>query len=151
MTLASSSTSDRVREQVSRNYVEAARRQGVGRFSVNVGEVQKESKLRNRVSLVCSALKSRKFLQANGLRLISESGPPSGMSTTVTYTYEFADGENSAGSSATTTGSRGTPQARQAAWEKLRGALKDVFAEYGGGEAYLRAERASFRDPDERK
>ena len=150
MTLAASSTSDRVREQVSRNYVEAARRQGVDRFSVNVGEVQRESKLRNRVSLVCSALKSKKFLRANGLRLVAESGPPSGMSTTVTYTYEFVGGENSAGPSAPNGYGR-TPQSRQAAWEKLHGALKDVFAEYGGGEAYLRAERASFRDPDERK
>lgn len=150
MAVSASSTSDRVREQVRRNYVETARRQGVVTFSVNVGEVQKESKLRNRVSLVCSALKSRKFLQANGLRLISESGPPSGMSTTVTYTYEFIDGENSAGPSSPN-GSGGTPQSKQSAWEKLRGALKDVFAEYGGGEAYLRAERASFRDPDERK
>ena len=150
MTVAASSTSDRVREQVSRNYVEAARRQRVDRFSVNVGEVQKEARLRNRVSLVCSALKSKKFLQANGLRLVAESGPPSGMSTTVTYTYEFLDGGDSAGPGAPK-GSGGTSQSRQAAWEKLRGALKDVFAEYGGGEAYLRAERASFRDPDERK
>jgi hypothetical protein len=150
MTVAVSSTSDHVREQASRNYVEAARRQGIDRFSINVGEVQKDSKLRNRVSLVCSALKSRKFLQANGLRLLSESGPPSGMSTTVTYTYEFIDGENSVGSKPPN-GSGGTPESRQAAWEKLRGALKDVFAEYGGGEAYLRAERASFRDTDERK
>ena len=150
MTITASSTSDHVREQASRNYVEAARRQGVDRFSINVGEVQKDSKLRNRVALVCSALKSRKFLQVNGLRLLSESGPPSGMSTTVTYTYEFVDDENSAAPKAPG-GSGGTPQSRQAAWEKLRGALKDVFAEYGGGEAYLRAERASFRDADERK
>lgn len=150
MAVTAGSTSDHVREQASRNYVEAARRQGIDRFSINVGEVQKDSKLRNRVSLVCSALKSRKFLQANGLRLLSESGPPSGMSTTVTYTYEFVDDENSVGPKAPG-GSGGTPQSRQAAWEKLRGALKDVFAEYGGGEAYLRAERASFRDADERK
>jgi len=37
------------------------------------------------------------------------------------------------------------------AWSLLRGALKDVFAELGGGEAYLRAERSSFdkpRDPE---
>ncbi|HUA15599.1 MAG TPA: hypothetical protein VMG31_09885 [Verrucomicrobiae bacterium] len=72
------------------------------------------------------------------------------MSTTVTYTYEFADGENAAGAGARN-GSGRTPQSRQAAWEKLRGALKDVFAEYGGGEAYLRIERASFRDADESK
>jgi hypothetical protein len=29
--------------------------------------------------------------------------------------------------------------------------MKDIFAEYGGGEAYLRAERASFRDADDEK
>jgi len=27
---------------------------------------------------------------------------------------------------------------RQEAWLRLRGALKDVYAKYGGGEAYLR-------------
>jgi hypothetical protein len=70
------------------------------------------------------------------------------MSTTVTYTYEFVDGEKSAVPEGP---SGSTPQSRQAAWEKLRGALKDVFAEYGGGEAYLRAERASLRDADEHK
>jgi hypothetical protein len=29
-------------------------------------------------------------------------------------------------------------------WTRLRGALKDVFAELGGGEQYLRAEREHF-------
>jgi len=148
MTVTVNSTSDRVREQATHKYVEAARRQGMYRFSINVGEVQKDSKLRNRVSLVCSALKSKKFLQANGLRLLSESGPPSGMSTTVTYTYEFIEGENSAGAKASSGSGGSTPHSRQAAWEKLRGALRDVFAEYGGGEAYLHAARVSFRDPD---
>jgi hypothetical protein len=151
MTVTVSSTSDHVREQASRNYVEAARRRGMNRFSINVGEVQKDSKLRNRVSLVCSALKSKKFLQANGLRLLSESGPPSGMSTTVTYTYEFVDDDENSRAAKASAGSGSTTQSRQAAWDKLRGALKDVFAEYGGGEAYLRAERVFFRDADERK
>ena len=73
------------------------------------------------------------------------------MSTTVTYTYEFVDGEDLGGSSASSGSGGSSPQSRQEAWERLRGALKDVFAEYGGGEAYLRAERASFRDADERK
>src|SRR5215469_7558252 len=89
MTAAGSSSSDLVREQATRNYVQAARRNGEDRFSINAGEVQRDTKLRNRIPLVCMALKSKKFLQANGLRLISESGPPSGLSTTVTYTYEF--------------------------------------------------------------
>jgi hypothetical protein len=32
----------------------------------------------------------------------------------------------------------------QDSWSRLRGILKDVFAELGGGEAYLRAERSDF-------
>jgi hypothetical protein len=38
---------------------------------------------------------------------------------------------------------------RTDAWAKLRGALKDVFAEFGGGEEYLRSERANFVSCDE--
>jgi len=33
------------------------------------------------------------------------------------------------------------------AWTRLRGLLKEVFAELGGGEAYLRAERSNFYNP----
>jgi hypothetical protein len=35
------------------------------------------------------------------------------------------------------------------AWAQLRGALKDVFAESGGGEAYLHSERTNFFTNDE--
>lgn len=40
---------------------------------------------------------------------------------------------------------------RQEAWLRLRGALKDIYAEYGGGEAYLRQERESFNKDMERR
>ena len=36
----------------------------------------------------------------------------------------------------------------QTPWTRLRGALKDVYAEMGGGEEYLRAERESLRDSE---
>jgi hypothetical protein len=36
---------------------------------------------------------------------------------------------------------RGYHKEPQDSWNRLRGILKDVFAELGGGEAYLRAER----------
>lgn len=49
----------------------------------------------------------------------------------------------------------GQAKLRQEAWLRLRGALRDVYAEYGGGEAYLRQERANFyapgQDPLDRK
>ena len=35
-------------------------------------------------------------------------------------------------------------------WSLLRGALKDIFAELGGGEAYLQTERAEFHNREER-
>ncbi|MFZ0731062.1 MAG: hypothetical protein WAM79_01935 [Candidatus Sulfotelmatobacter sp.] len=83
---------------------------------------------------MCSALKTREFLEKNALRLVSKTGPPSGQTTTVTYTYEFvAEGKKD---------DKGGD--RQDAWNRLRGALKDVFAELGGGENYLRNERANF-------
>lgn len=39
----------------------------------------------------------------------------------------------------------------QEAWLRLRGAMKDIFAEYGGGEAYLRQEREDFNRGVERR
>lgn len=134
------SGSDLIRQYGVETYVLPARRRGEKRFSINAGVVHKALRLDNLVPSVCNALASKKFLRENHLRLTFRSGPKSGKSTTVTYTYEFIDEEKD----------RKTFD-RQDAWNRLRGALKDVFAEYGGGEAYLRAERASFRDADERK
>jgi hypothetical protein len=81
--------------------------------------------------LVCSALASKKFITENNLRLISKTGPPSGQSTTVTYAFEIL--ERSQQSSMP-----------QEPWTELRGVGKDIFAELGGGEAFLREERAQF-------
>lgn len=142
---------DEIRSYARERYVIPARGQRERRFSIKAGDVVRDMKLvGGRTPAVCSALKTREFLKENGLRLISRTGPESGQSTTVIYTYEF-DGEQVETPKAPD-GSGGTSsESRQAAWERLRGALKDVFAEYGGGEAYLRAERASFRDGSERK
>jgi hypothetical protein len=126
----SKSVSDAVREYATDTYVRPTLRRGGRTLSINVGEVHKAVALRNRVPLVCQALESDKFLKANELKLISKTGPASGQSTTVTYTYEFVDTKP--------TGPKEDP------WVRLRGALRDVFAELGGGERYLRAERENF-------
>jgi len=131
------SLSDSVRELCVHEYVEPARRRGLHAFEINVGEVHRRLAFKNRVPLVCMALKSSKFWGANGLRLVAETGPRSGLSTTVTYRYEFVD--NSLARSK-----------HDDPWTQLRGALKEIFAELDGGAAYLRKERASFHSKETR-
>jgi len=128
---------DRIRTYAKEKYVSLARGQRESRFSIRAGDVVREMKLGwGRTPAVCSALKTRQFLEENALRLISSTGPASGQTTTVTYTYEFVSNEN-----------KDKGMDRQDAWNRLRGALKDVFAELGGGENYLRNERANFYGP----
>jgi hypothetical protein len=128
---------DRIRKFGREKYVAPALEQKQKRFSIRAGDVVRQLGIGgSRAPAVCSALKTRDFLQSNNLRLVQISGPKSGQSTTVTYTYEF--GETSPSSSQ-----------KQDPWIRLRGALKDVFSELGGGEAYLRAERENFYPPKE--
>jgi hypothetical protein len=130
--------SDAIRRHAYEKYITAARRRREKTVAINVGEVHRALALNNRVPLVCAALGSKKFLTEHGLRIVSKTGPPSGQSTTVTYTYELAGNE------------RPSSDAQQEAWQQLRGALKDVYAELGGGEAYLRAEREAFGGIEEK-
>jgi hypothetical protein len=113
-------------------YLSSARRSGDKTFSINVGAIHKALALHNRVPLVCAALASKKFLTENHLRLISKTGPPSGQSTTVIFTYEIVkDTEKPAAQGLDV-------------FLALRGIGKGIFASLGGGEAFLRRERAEF-------
>jgi len=122
---------DSIRTYGRERYVTPARNRQLRRFSIRTGDVVRELKLVGRVPNVCSALKGRAFLDQNGLRLIETTGPASGQSTTVVYTYEFTDCPDS-------------PPTAADPWTELRGSLKRVFAALGGGEAYLRGEREDF-------
>jgi hypothetical protein len=122
---------DRIRFFGKEKYVLPARQRKEKRFSIRVGDVVRELKLNGRAPAVCSALKTGEFLESNDLKLVDATGPKSGQSTTVVYTYEFISDKQS-------------PLQTDDSWSRLRGALKDVFAELGGGEAYLRAERSNF-------
>lgn len=128
---------DTIRSHTREKYVLPARAKRVSRFSIRAGDVVRELGIGGRrAPAVCSALKTHRFLKDNHLQLIEAIGPKSGQSTTVTYTYEFV-------------GDAGPKQ--QDAWTSLRGSLKDIFQDMGGGEAYLRSERSHFRAPGEVK
>jgi len=127
------SVSDLIRDHVCETYLKTAIREGKRTFTVSVGAVHKALGLANRVPQVCSALESNKLLEENQLRIVSKTGPPSGQSTTVTFTYEIL--------------SRAARPATSAnPLVMLRGLAKDLFRQLGGGEAFIRKERSSFTD-----
>jgi hypothetical protein len=129
------SHADKIRLHGRERYVLPARNRGETRFSIRAGDVVRALGMNGRTPAVCSALKTHQFLKDNRLRLVETSGPQSGQSTTVTFTYEFLDGRSSSSASD--------------AWARLRGALKDILSEAGGGEAYLRAERKDLHSRGE--
>ena len=124
---------DRIRMHGRERYVLPARGRREKRFSIRTGDVVRELGLNGHTPAVCSALKTRAFLQENNLQLVDKSGPKSGQSTTVVYTYEFVDPENNT--------------ADPDPWLALRGIAKDIFASLGGGEAFIRGQRANFYGP----
>ena len=134
---AEQSISDLIREHVCEIYLKNALRNQETTFTVNVGAVHNGLGLNNRVPQVCSALESRKLLHENGLRIVSKTGPPSGQSTTVTFTYEIMT-------------SRAKPPSQVNPLIGLRGVAKEVFQKFGGGEKFIRDERTRFAREDEK-
>jgi hypothetical protein len=132
------SDAEKIRDHVREKYVIPAHRRKESRFSIRAGDVVRDLGLVGRTPAVCNALRGKKFWQSNNLRLIDISGPKSGQSTTVVCTYEFADAKS-------------LSNPKEDSWQQLRGALKNVFSELGGGESYLRAERENFYAEKESK
>jgi|SRR5678815_2078187 hypothetical protein len=126
-------TSTDVRNFVITHYIQPAQERGERTVSVIAGDIHKALQLKNRVPLVCTALRSRRFLVENHLRLMDVSGPPSGLSTTVKFTFEL----ESAGPE------RG---AEQNPLLQLRGIAKHLFSKPGEWERLILEERESFVD-----
>ena len=126
--MQTNSFSDLVREYVRREYLEPAQRRGDREIRIVAGDIHRALRFHNRVPLVCNALASKRFLEENQLHLESREGPPSGLSTTVVFTYRLM-GEDSARSS----------PAAASPFLRLRGIAKDVFQALGGGESFIRA------------
>jgi len=130
---------DLTKKHVISTYVRPARMKGEKTIQVRVGTVQKELGWTNRTPSVFSTLKSKEFQQEAGVELIEKrDGPPSGgPSTTVQLVYRLLDDQSVERLPAHSS----TPIPNGSGLEKLYGILADAYAELGGGEAYLKAER----------
>ena len=132
-------TADQIREHVREHYVEPARRNRQARFQVRCGTVEKDLGMSNRINHICTALKSRKFSEPNRLRLVETSGPPSGMSTTVVYTYEILDA-----SPAVATANISDAPSIYGKLRQMEGILRDVYKELGGAARAIQEEREGY-------
>jgi hypothetical protein len=136
---------EQTKKYVISTYVEPARQKGEKTIHVRVGNVQKELGWINRTPSVFSTLSSKEFLREAGLELIEKiGGPPSGgPSTTVQFVYQLL-GE----------GAQTNPKAKVvsngAGLRALYGLCAETFKALGGGEAFLRRERAWGPDVWER-
>lgn len=130
---------DQTKKHVIATYVQPARSRGEDRIQVRVGNVQKELGWTNRTPSVFSTLSSKEFQEEAGVELLEKrGGPPSGgPSTTVQFVYRILD----AGPSVRSVQAKADLVPNGAGLEKLCGIFSEVYAEFGGGEAYLKAER----------
>jgi hypothetical protein len=130
--------SDQVRDYVKKNCIAPARRSGSKTVTVRAGDVHKALNWDlTKVPQVCSALSTRKFRSLANVELIQRKGPPSGQSTTVEFIFRLLpiDSVDRTFSPLQKTSPNG------AGLEKLVGIFAKEYAELGGGEAYLKAER----------
>jgi len=136
-----------VREIAGREVVEVERKKGVKKFTIAVSRLKSQLAEQgfpsNHTPQICNALRSNKFLNEYQLELEKTEGPPSLTSTTVVFHYRFkgtpsSHGHNRQPGESATASSDG--------FLRLKGLLKDVFQELGGGEKFLSELR---RDPEE--
>jgi hypothetical protein len=118
-------------------YIEPARKGGLRQVRVVAGDVHARLGLRNRIPLVCNALRSRELLDTGRVRIVADEGPPSGQSTTVAITYEVLPDERDVAPVP-------VPGSRRAAFLGLRGIARETFRALGGGEQFVRREREAF-------
>lgn len=140
-----------IREYIRTRYLEPARQRRETLVTIRAGDIHRELGLRNRVPNVCQVMESRVLEKEAGVKVSSKQGPPSGRGTTLTVTYAVdlrPTGREPGGDPKAE--SEIAPHSEHpgvALFYALRGMGKDLYAAEGGGEAWLRKERANFYGP----
>ncbi len=150
--------SDQVRSVARNKYVEPAIRAGKTRVSVAARDLMDDLRPMGfpdkNWHQICSAIQAEKFLRANDLEIEGVDGPPSGTSSTVVVHYRVAGTSGSTGGRTPGTQSIVPPPGETPEeWAhrmtgKIFGLMKDEFAAFGGGEAFLRWVRSENEDDE---
>ncbi|HEX3941270.1 MAG TPA: hypothetical protein VHX11_07295 [Acidobacteriaceae bacterium] len=138
--------SEEIRKHVLEQYITPAREKGLDWVTVRAGDVHRYFHWTGRMPSVCQALGSHKFERQAGVALVEKSGPPSGQSPTVKFTYRLLSGQGSDQDDAAVPSRAAEPSSRKnpPTLMDLFGIGKDAFRRAGGGEAFLKKERADW-------
>jgi 5-methylcytosine-specific restriction protein B len=129
------SIADSVREYAVRHYVQPAKGRGERTLKIRAGDVHKALHLERLMPTVCQALKSKRFLNENGLAIDHVEGPPSGLGPTLQITYRMSQ-----------EGTEPSLTSPELPLMRLWGAGREVFQSLGGAESFIRSEREQFHD-----
>lgn len=140
-----------IRNYAKNEYIDPARRRGETEVRIRAGDVHKAMKFANRPALVCQALRSNIFRRENNLVLIKDEGPPSGLSTSVVFTYRVAESGVPTQPTSADPAASENPSTRFLGLLQLKGIGKELFASLGGGENFIRSERKAFADAIEKQ
>jgi hypothetical protein len=138
--MADYGATDRVRSSAALRFVSPARQQRQKTCQIHSGTFAKAlvadgALAPNRYPIVCNALRSRRFLEDNGLRLVEErTNAESGLSSDVTFVYALEGNVDEPD---------GSPSLLDSL-EGLRGLLKRSYAAVGGAEKVIQAEREAW-------
>lgn len=138
--MADYGATDRVRSFAAVRFVTPARQHHKKTFQIHSGILARTlvadgALAPNRYPIVCNALRSRRFLEENHLRLVEEkTNAGSGLSSDVMFVYEFKTGvrERESGDSLLTR------------FGSLNGLLKETYAALGGAERAIQSEREAW-------
>ena len=145
------SQAETIRQHIEEHYFAPARSRGETLVTVRAGDIHKELGLRNRVPNVCQAMESRILERNARVKISSKQAPPKGRGTTLTITYAVEPRPGAALPVKSAPLPPAYPAEGDRLWNALRGMGKEMYAKYGGGEDWLRKERASFYGPFQRK
>jgi len=146
------SQAEQIRHYLQLEYFSPARRRGERFVTVRAGDVHRELGLRNRVPNVCQVMESRILEREASVKVSSKQAPPKGRGTTLTITYTIEPLNQSQDQGQVPPVSESSPiadlsnsrPASQRLFYELRGLGAETFSALGGGESFLKKERAQF-------
>lgn len=127
------SDADQIREFAWIRYIEPARHNAEATVRIKSGDIVKGLRLKNKTPNVCTALRSKIFQTTYGVQLVGEQGPPSGMSTTVVFTYRVENRRQV----------NSDKSESSSAFDRLRGIAKGMFPS-GDWERSILDDRRNF-------